>query len=293
MFQAESDDVYWIEDRAAGSEVSIAARRGAIVTAFRLRGRDILYMDESTLADPAKNVRGGIPVLFPSPGKLAGDAFSYEGKTGAMKQHGFARDLPWTLGEAAITDVASSSLDPGPSQTGQSITLTLAANEKTRAAFPWDFRLALSFSLARTTLRLALRVENTGHQPMPFAFGIHPYFRVEDKAAARIATGATRAFDNVRKEVVPFRGFDLTAKELDLHLLDHGSTESALTLGDGRRIVVRGSDEFTRWVVWTVRGKDYVCLEPWTAPANALNTGESLLAVAPGTSCELAIEIEA
>jgi galactose mutarotase-like enzyme len=48
----------------------------------------------------------------------------------------------------------------------------------------------------------------------------------------------------------------------------------------------------TRWVVWTVQGKDYVCLEPWTAPANALNTGESLIFLEPGGSHALWIELQ-
>jgi galactose mutarotase-like enzyme len=127
---------------------------------------------------------------------------------------------------------------------------------------------------------------------MPFAFGIHPYFLVADKAKARIATQATRAFDNVRKEVVPFRGFDLTAREVDLHLLDHGGTESALTWKDGSRMAIRGSAELTRWVVWTVEGKDYVCVEPWTAPANALNTGEGVIEVPAGGARSLWIEMQ-
>jgi galactose mutarotase-like enzyme len=129
---------------------------------------------------------------------------------------------------------------------------------------------------------------------MPFAFGIHPYLHVVDKARAKVSTKATRAFDNVTKTNVELEdhALDLTARELDMHLLDHASTDSALSLGDGSRIVIRGSREMTRWVVWTVEGKDYVCVEPWTAPANALNTGESLLEVAPGGSNRLWIELQ-
>ena len=83
----------------------------------------------------------------------------------------------------------------------------------------------------------------TGNSPMPFAFGIHPYFLVAaaDKAGARIATHATQAFDNVTKTIVPFRGFDLTANEVDLHLLDHGSSDSALDWAElGRETVTWG-----------------------------------------------------
>jgi galactose mutarotase-like enzyme len=279
MFHVSRGDTLELSDDQARSSVTILPARGAIATHFRVAGRELLYLDEATLRDPKKNVRGGIPLLFPSPGKLEGDRFERGGARGAMKQHGFARDLGWRVGETSEREAAQA-------------TLELLSNEATRAAFPWDFRLSITFSLVGARLRLDVKVENRGTRAMPFAFGIHPYFLVADKAQARIATRATRAFDNVRKEVVPFRGFDLTARELDLHLLDHGGTESSLTWKDGSRIAIRGSAELTRWVVWTVEGKDYVCLEPWTAPANALNTGESLLEVAPGGSRGLWVELQ-
>jgi galactose mutarotase-like enzyme len=277
-----SDSTVELRDDSSESSVTVVPSRGAIATRFRVGDRDILYLDESTLADPTKNVRGGIPVLFPSPGKLAGDRFARGGKSGAMKQHGFARDLAWRVGETkADGDVARA-------------TVHLESTEATRAMYPWSFRLSLMFSLAGATLRLGARIENASAEPMPFAFGLHPYFRVTDKTKARIATRATRAFDNVTKQVVPFHGFDLTAKEVDLHLLDHGSNDSELAWGDGSRLAIRASPEHTpwRWVVWTLAGRDFVCVEPWTAPADALNTGESLITLAPGESRELWVSFE-
>jgi galactose mutarotase-like enzyme len=89
---------------------------------------------------------------------------------------------------------------------------------------------------------------------------------------------------------VPFKGFDLTAAEVDLHLLDHGSTEGSLVTGD-LAVALRGSAEFTRWVVWTLRGRDFVCVEPWTCPGNALNTGEGLIVLAPGEARALKLTI--
>ncbi|HEY8537391.1 MAG TPA: hypothetical protein VIL28_00910 [Steroidobacteraceae bacterium] len=58
-------------------ETTIAPHRGAIVTSLRIDGRELLYFDEATFNDPAKNVRGGIPLLFPTPGKLENDRWSY------------------------------------------------------------------------------------------------------------------------------------------------------------------------------------------------------------------------
>src|SRR5690349_11085350 len=83
-------------DEQADSRVELAPARGAIVTSFRVRERELLYLDPSSLADPTKNVRGGIPVLFPSPGRLEHDRFALAGQQGALKQHGFARNLAWT-----------------------------------------------------------------------------------------------------------------------------------------------------------------------------------------------------
>ncbi len=268
-----------LSDDVARSAVTIVPSRGAIATRFRVGDRELLYLDESTLADPTKNVRGGIPVLFPSPGKLAGDRFARDGNSGAMKQHGFARDLAWDVGTVETSDVARA-------------TLSLSSSDATLAMYPWSFAASLTFSLVGARLRIDARIENTGREPMPFAFGLHPYFFVADKARARIATRATRAFDNVTKKDVPFAGFDLTAKEVDLHLLDHGSTESELTWGDGARLAIRASPEHTRWVVWTVAGREFVCVEPWTAPANALNSGASLVVIAPGEARDLWVSME-
>jgi galactose mutarotase-like enzyme len=287
--RAAAGDTIELCDEASGSVVAISPARGAIVTRFRVGEREVLYLDESTLRDPTKNVRGGIPVLFPSPGRLAGDRFSRDGKSGAMKQHGFARDLAWDVVHVEATDAARA-------------VLSLRSSTATLAAYPWDFRAVLAYSLRGARLRIDVTVENTGRDAMPFAFGLHPYFHVQDKgnkgdkgdkAGARIETRATRAFDNVTKTVVPFSGFDLTAKEVDLHLLDHGSTESALTWANGARVAIRGSRELTRWVVWTLAGKDFVCVEPWTSPADALNSGEGLLELPSGRRRSLWVEFEA
>jgi galactose mutarotase-like enzyme len=269
-----------LEDAAAKASVVIAPARGGMVTRFSVAGAPVLYLDPETLADETKNVRGGNPVLFPSPGPLAGDRFTRDGREGSMKQHGFARNRAWKVIHT---------------RDAREVTLELASDDATRAVYPWDFVARLRYALAGTTLTIETRVENTAPRrtnaqdaapPMPFALGFHPYFYVADadKARASIPTAATRAYDNVTKTMIDVRGpIDLTAKEVDLHLVDHGASSATLHRGDDA-IVVTGSPAFGRWVVWTLAGKDFVCLEPWTAAANALNTGEKLLTLAPGES---------
>jgi galactose mutarotase-like enzyme len=270
------------EGTGGGSRAVLAPARGGMLIGLEIGGRELLYLDRTTFEEPIANVRGGVPVLFPSPGKLTSDAWTRAGLHGTLRQHGFARNLPW--------EVTATGTDHGAWAT-----LTLASNDVTMAAYPWAFRADYTYRLRGRSLAIEMCFRNTSAAgpPMPFGAGFHPYFAVKDadKPAARITTAATRAFDNAAKREIPFTGFDLAAAEVDLHLLDHGSTESTLTSGDVAARLV-GSPELTHWVVWTLRHRDFVCLEPWTCPGDALNTGERLILLAPGEARSLRLSIE-
>src|SRR5438132_654889 len=88
---------YRLRDTGSLVEALVVPERGGLVATFTVRGRDVLYLDDPTVRDGSASVRGGIPVLFPSPGKLTGDAWSRAGAEGRLPQHGFARKLAWTL----------------------------------------------------------------------------------------------------------------------------------------------------------------------------------------------------
>ena len=266
-----------LADTAAASTAVIAPHRGAIVTSFSVNSCELLYLDPATFDDPTKNVRGGIPVLFPCPGKLEQDTWRTHDRTGSMKQHGFARTLPWTV---------------TGTPTATRATLALQSSETTLSQYPWRFQAELEFALNGPVLRIATRVQNDDDTPMPFALGFHPYFQVHDKARTRIETNATRAYNNVSKQSLPFAGFDLKSAEVDLHLLNHTRPSIPLHLADDSTIELRASPEFSVWVLWTLGGKEFVCLEPWTAPGNALNTGERLMTLAPGKIWQGWFEIE-
>ena len=44
-------------------------------------------------------------------------------------------------------------------------------------------------------------------------------------------------------------------------------------------------------MIWALRGRDFICLEPWTCPGDALNTGKDVLVLAPGETRALRLEI--
>jgi len=275
MFVVELRDApveTWVlRDEVSGAEAEVVPSRGGILSRFRVGETPVVTCDDATLFDSAKNVRGGIPILFPIAGRLTGDRYSWGDQTYELKQHGFARNLPFKVVSRSTSDSAS-------------ITLALESSHETRKGFPFDFRLQARYRVSRSELTVGLVFENRSSEPMPLHAGFHPYFFVPDgeKGDVRIETRAARAFDNVTKKVGPFLGLDLTKPEIDLHLVDHGSTRSAIDRPGGVRIDVEGSPEMRQWVVWTLAGRDFVCVEPWTAAADALSTRHGLLFVDPG-----------
>lgn len=260
----------------------VVPERGGLVARFDVGGRAVLALDEGTLADPAKSVRGGIPVLFPSPGKLAADRWAQAGRSGSLPQHGFARTLPWEVIDRGVE--------------GDSARVTMRLDRQASSdddMWPWPTTFELTVSLRGGVLRLDQRVHNRGASPMPCGVGFHPYFAVaeHEKRAARLPTTATRAFDNVTKQPIALDGpIDLAVPELDLHLRDHDHSSAALVLPD-RTIALTGAPAFSHWVLWTLAGRDFVCVEPWTARGDALNTGEGLLWVEPDAALTLWLEV--
>jgi galactose mutarotase-like enzyme len=256
-----------LKDGATRSLVEVVPERGGLITRFVVDGREVLYLDRATLADRQKNVRGGIPVLFPSPGKLENDRWARDGREGTFAQHGFARNVPWRVeGESTLV------LDTNP-------------------LWPWPFELQHHVSLRGRTLRIDQRLTNRSESRMPFGIGFHPYFVVADKAGLRVDTRASRAWDNTTKREVDVGRIDFTAGEVDLHLIDHGRSDCSLLQGDHALVHIECSPEYQRWVIWTLPGREFVCLEPWTCAGNALNSGDGLLFLEPGETRELFVAL--
>jgi len=253
-----------------GDALTVVPERGGIVTSLLVGGDELLYLDESTLLDASKNVRGGIPVLFPICGPLRGDA--WEGRV--MKQHGFARNLAWDVIEEK---------DGG-------VVLGLESCDATRSQYPFKFSLRFTFQLVDRGLRIEQRIRNAGEGAMPFCLGLHPYFATRDNAGARVDVEATQVADNPYGEPRPRPDALPLADGVDLCFLDAAKPEGTLVDGE-RRIHLRAGSPYRYVVVWTQPGKPFCCLEPWSARGDALNTGADLQILAAGQTVQTWVEI--
>lgn len=250
-------------DQANGDLLRVVPERGGLVTGWRSGGEEILYFDAERFADPAKSVRGGIPVLFPICGGLPDSP---------LPQHGFARDQSWDLRE----------LDDG-----SGVQLNLGDNAATRALYPHAFALSLALQPRPGSLAITAVVENRGDTPMPFSLGLHPYFNVSDLGAVRFEGLPERCFNHLTM------ADDATSDQLqrleagiDLLVRPEGEVRM-LDLATGRTITLQGSHPLDLAVLWTDPPRSMVCLEPWTAPRLALISGDRRLELAPGANMAL------
>lgn len=204
------------------------------------------------------------------------NAYTYNGQSYSLKQHGFARDLPWTVTDQTTADPVK-------------LVLSLTSTEQTRAVYPFEFELVFTYTLHDTQLSLHQRYTNRSDDLMPFATGFHPYFQVADKSQLEFEIPGTEYLDQQTQTVHPFNGnFDFAVEEIDVAFRNVASqTAQVRDRGQGTRLTLEYSPAFSTLVFWTIQGKSYYCLEPWTAPRNALNTREQLLHLEPGASLEL------
>lgn len=266
---------YILTDATSQSRLDVVPERGGIITRWQVQGHDLLYMDADRFANPELSVRGGIPILFPICGNLPNNTYTYKGESHTLKQHGFARDLPWT-----VTDQIT--------QDGVGITLELESNDRTYAIYPFDFRLRFTYRLQGNALEIHQTYTNRSSEPMPFSTGLHPYFQVSDKTQLQFNIPAIQYQDQIKQTTHDFSGsFDFNLDEIDVAFrnLAQQST-SVIDKTRNTRLQLSYDSIYSTLVFWTIQGKEYYCLEPWTAPRNALNTGENLLQLDPGNHLE-------
>jgi galactose mutarotase-like enzyme len=256
------------------SVLEIVPERGGIVTSWQVQEQEIFYLDRDRFTDPSLSVRGGNPILFPICGNLLDNAYTHNNQQYSLKQHGFGRDLPWK--------VVSQDPDSG------SLSLSLESTDETRLVYPFEFLFTLTYTLQYNKLTVHQKITNGSSEALPFSVGFHPYFFVADKSRLEVEIPGTTFDNNRTKAIETFGGqFDFESEEIDAAFRPLSGHVAKVRDRQRRlQLTLKFSPEFSTLVFWTVKGKEFYCLEPWTGPRNAMNTGENLLHVPAGDSLE-------
>jgi galactose mutarotase-like enzyme len=241
----------------------VVPARGALVSSLQVGGTDVLFLDRSTLDDPTRNVRGGIPVLFPFAGRLVDDRFLPAGTL--MKQHGFGRNRPWAVQERWAGGVR----------------LLLVQDAETRGQYPYDYDADYGIRLLPRGLHVELTVHNRGDRPLPLSPGWHPYFR----CPASRKKGVTGDVPGLEGQPMGDEG------EFDFGLPAPASGRTRFEVPGLGGLRLEFSPALRHLQFWSQPGRDFVCLEPFFGPNGTVNT-ERRLEVPPGQARDLWMRIE-
>ena len=235
---------------------------------------------------------GSAPVLFPVIGGLKGGRYAYGGATYALPSHGFARGSEFTVRRAGE----------------DSAELALVSTPKTREAYPFDFRLGVSFQLERSGVSVRYDVTNAGSGRMYFSIGSHPAFVVpfaggalenyyvlfeRDEELERWFFTDGLIEDGRTEEVLEnCRVLSLTRSCFDRGIMifkNPRSREFAIANSLNAHAVRVVTDGVPYLGVWSKPGgAPFVCIEPWHGIPDMSDTSgnlaekEGILALEPG-----------
>jgi galactose mutarotase-like enzyme len=265
---------YWLKDETAGSSIAVLPDRGGIITEWNHQDKELFFMDWDRYQDPKMSIRGGNPLLFPICGNLPDNQYSNNGVTYNLAQHGFARNMAWNVVDQGTTDCAS-------------LTLSLKSTPETLAVYPFEFEIKYTYKLKGNVLTIESAFTNLSDRPMPFSAGFHPYFPANDKSKLEFSIPATTAMvDQKTKATQAFDNqFNFDQDEIDWCFTQlTGQRATVIDRHAGTQLTLDYDAEYTTLVFWTLKGKDFYCLEPWSAARNAMNTGDHLLHIEPGAT---------
>lgn len=236
---------------------------------------------------------GRAPILFPIVGTLSDDRFRWQGRDYRLPRHGFARRRGFSVVE----------------QDSDGLILRLESDDETRAAWPFDFRLDMIFTVRGATLSMTGRVANRGDEPMPTSFGFHPALRWPLPGTPGKAGHVIR-FD--KPEPAPIRRLDgdglldpaprpspiegdtlrlddaLFAE--DALIFDRLESRALTYQGPGGSRVAVDFEGMPNLGLWMKPGAGYLCIEPWQGfsdPAGfegSLDEKPGMVTIAPGAS---------
>lgn len=259
---------------------------GMVGASLTHRGRELLGQRGGLEAYSARGSTFGIPLLAPFANRLGGFSYSAAGLDVALdarsprvrtEEHGLpihgllAAHPGWRVIDAREATLAAE-IDP-------------LADPDVEVAFPFPHRLRLDVALAPDRLTITTTLTPTSDQPVPVAFGFHPYFALpgverEDvvlalPAMTRLALD-DRGIPTGRNAVVHAREAPLAHDAYDEHFTDLGADPAFTLTGGGRRLTVRFLEGYTHLQVFAEPDKPFVAIEPMTAPTDALRTGSGL-----------------
>ena len=298
---------------AQSERAAIVPAAGCQCLSYRVGALEVIAGPDSPDSWRAHPHRGGIPILFPFPSRVADARFTFKGREYALPVneparghaiHGFACERPFRVARSGpyyITAILDSSEHPD-----------------LKSIWPWPFILEIDYEVGNG-LRLRARVRNSGTSTMPFGFGAHPYFHAPlDRSASRealtlqldaasrwpldarlIPSGAPVALDGKYDlRIARALGAETYDDAFRMKPAADASAPRARMIDSSvnAAIELRADPAFGDFVLFAPAGNPVVAIEPYTCAPDAFNLSargidSGARELAPGDTFEAGFEI--
>jgi aldose 1-epimerase len=283
-------------DRGASLQATFVPDAGMICSSLRHRGDELLAQNSGLAAYAERGATMGIPLLYPWANRLAGFGYDVGGRTVevphdqalvALDDNGLP--IHGVIGGRLAFELTRS---PGPDAASLTARLSWSASQpEPFAVFPFRHDLDYEARLSGGCLELWMTVHACGADPVPLAFGFHPYLSAgktpRESWLVELPAMRPMALDASQIPVAPGKPvgaqrFELAGREFDDGFDSVSEPARFAVEGAGRRIEVELLEGYPCAQVFAPRHGQFICFEPMTAPANALRSGMGLRLLAPG-----------
>jgi aldose 1-epimerase len=294
-----ADETVTITSPAGETSAQFVPGANLVCCSLRHRDQELLHIGEGVEAYAQRGKTMGIPLLYPWANRLSAPEYTAAGVTvvlgapeGRYPVDPNGLPIHGAMPGAMRWDVAQVA--------GDTLRAVLAwEGDELLALFPFAHHAEVQARVTEHGLELVTSVHADGGDPVPVSFGYHPYLTLPQPARAgwQVDLGAGEHLEldermiptGTRTPLSP-RDFLLADRSLDDGLA--GLTRPAQFLvSDGERALSVAFTDGYEWAqVYAPPGRDFICFEPMTAPANALRSGDGLTVLAPGESYRAAVE---
>lgn len=306
---AKLGEILVMKDAASGAEARVAPAAGGNLYSFTAPVGDRKI--EAFIGPKSGEKAGfgfGNPVLFPYANRIRDARFTFGGKEvqidklpNGMTLHGFVAKYPWKVERAEAT------ADGAVVQ----VSFESASQPDVTRQWPFPFRIAVTYTLAGSTVEMLTEATNVGDSAMPMSFGIHGWIPLPLVAHGRREDCVVKIPAAKQWEVepallptgkvidVPAEKDFRTPRALGTTWLDDPYTgivkengESECWVYDpaaGATVAVRADDAHREIVVFAPPTRPTICFEPYSGTTDSFNLqpkgiDAGLVVVEPGRS---------
>jgi aldose 1-epimerase len=302
----DADSGFKIYKIAEGdTAIEIVPEAGCNVDSIRYKGTELLKRPKSLKELPG--FMYGVPVLYPTPNRVRGGVFTFEGQKFSFPPndhgnflHGLVHSAVWEGGDINIGD---------NNHGGATLAFRLpfASGSEQFKLFPLPHAIQLAIKVGDDSVRWTYTVDNSkGHKPIPFGFAIHPWFLYHGPRKETFVTiPATQVMESTSDNLPTGKLLDLASHpEYDArepHSLEgfvrddvyagiEPSRPAVIDFRDAHlKITLSASEDFKHMVLYTPKDQPWSCVEDQTCSTDAhnlysqgLKTESNLLIVEPG-----------